>query len=286
MIPFSVSYRPAPLLFLATFLGMVFLLLGYAPADAGQSLYAVTTDNRLLQFDSANPCAILSDQFITGLEDEEAIVGIDFRPATGQLYGLGSSNRLYTINTSTAIATPVGAEPFVIPIQGKAAGFDFNPTVDRIRMITNTGQNLRAHPDTGAIVGFDTNLAYGENDSNEGVQPLAVGAAYTNPDNDPLTGTTLYDIDARLDILTTQSPPNSGTLNTVGSLSTATNVVLGFDIAPSGIAYAALKVNKKSSGGECGRSQLVSVNLTNGATTSLGFIGSDNPIRGLAAPAP
>ncbi len=268
-------------------LALSLLLLCFAiAADAGQSLYAVTTDNRLLQFDSANPCAILSDQFITGLQTDEAILGIDFRPATGQLYGLGSSNRLYIIATTTAVATQVGIDPFVIPVQGKAAGFDFNPTVDRIRMITNTGQNLRAHPDTGAIVGFDTNLAYAESDANAGVQPMAVGAAYTNPDNDPATGTTLYDIDARLDILTTQNPPNSGTLNTVGSLSTATNVLVGFDIAPSGIAYAALKVNKKSSAGKCGGSQLVSVNLTNGATTSLGFIGSDNPIRGFAAPAP
>jgi Domain of unknown function (DUF4394) len=263
------------------------LLFGFvAVANAGQTLYAVTTDNRLLQFDSENPCTILSDQFITGLQDDEAIVGIDFRPATGQLYGLGSSNRLYIISTATAVATAVGVDPFVIPIQGKAVGFDFNPTVDRVRIITNTGQNLRAHPDTGAIVGFDTNLAFAVNDANEGVQPLAVGAAYTNPDNDPLTGTTLYDIDARLDILATQNPPNSGTLNTIGTLGFSTNVLAGFDIAPSGIAYASLKVNKKSSGGECGRSQLVSINLTNGTATSLGFIGSDNPIRGLAAPAP
>jgi hypothetical protein len=264
----------------------LFLLSFAAVANAGQSLYAVTTDNRLLLLDSSSPCALLSDQFISGLQDDEAIVGIDFRPATGQLYGLGSSNRLYILSTSNAVATAVGTDPFVIPIQGKAVGFDFNPTVDRVRIITNTGQNLRAHPDTGAIVGFDTNLAYAENDSNEGVQPLAVGAAYTNPDNDPLTGTTLYDLDARLDILAIQNPPNSGTLNTVGSLGISTNVLAGFDIAPSGIAYASLKVNKKSSRGACGQSQLVTVNLTNGTATTLGFIGSDNPIRGLAAIAP
>ncbi|MCI0605706.1 DUF4394 domain-containing protein, partial [bacterium] len=265
MIPFFVRYRTAPSLLLL----VTVLLPGYgAAAYAGQSLYAVTADNRLLQFDSSNPCAILSDQLITGLQVDEAIVGIDFRPANGQLYGLGSRNRLYTISTSTAVAT-VGADPFVIPIQGKAAGFDFNPTVDRVRIITNTGQNLRVNPVTGAIVGFDTNLAYAVNDANEGVQPQAVGAAYTNPDNDPLTGTTLYDIDSRLEILTTQNPPNSGTLNTTGLLGATTSVLEGFDIAPSGIAYAALKVNKNFSSRECGGSQLVTVNLINGTATSL-----------------
>ena len=284
MTSFSIRCSPrAALLLIAT----IFLAFIYAAsANAGQTLYAVTTDNRLLVLDSANPCTILSDQFISGLQDDEAIVGIDFRPATGQLYGLGSSNRLYTISTATGVATPVGSDPFVIPIQGKAAGFDFNPTVDRVRIITNTGQNLRAHPDTGAIVGFDTNLAYAVNDANEGAQPQAVGAAYTNPDNDPATGTILYDIDSRLDILTTQNPPNGGALNTVGSLATNTSVVAGFDIAPSGIAYAAIKLNTKSDTRECGGSQLITVNLTNGTATSLGFIGSDNPIRGIAAPAP
>ncbi len=38
--------------------------------------------------------------------------------------------------------------------------------------------------------------------------PLA--AAYTDPDNDPATGTTLYVIDADLNALTIQAPPNNG----------------------------------------------------------------------------
>ena len=35
---------------------------------------------------------------ITGLQSGEAVVGIDMRPATGQLYGVGSSGRLYLID--------------------------------------------------------------------------------------------------------------------------------------------------------------------------------------------
>jgi hypothetical protein len=29
---------------------------------------------------------------------------------------------------------------------------DFNPVVDRIRIMSDAGQNLRVHPDTGAVV--------------------------------------------------------------------------------------------------------------------------------------
>ncbi|MCI0411223.1 DUF4394 domain-containing protein [bacterium] len=252
---------------------------------AGQTLYAITTNNTLVQFDSSNPCTIASAQSVSGLAEDEALVGIDFRPATGDLYGLGSSNRIYLINTSTGQATAVGTTEFAIPIQGKAVGFDFNPTVDRIRIVTNTGQNLRVHPGTGAIVGFDTNLAYAGTDANAGVHPVVVAAAYTNPDNDPATGTTLYDLDVRLNILAIQNPPNSGTLNTVGSLGADSNVLTGFDIAPSGTAYAALKITGQAST-DCGKSTLVTVNLANGSTTVLGVIGTEKSIRGLAAPAP
>ncbi len=253
-------------------------------ALADQVLYAVTTSNNLLQFDSAAPCTILSELAITGLQADEAIMGIDFRPATGQLYGLGSSSRLYTIDTITGGATPVGVVPFVIPVKGKAAGIDFNPTVDRVRIVTNTGQNLRIHPVTGVIVGFDTNLAFAVADLNNGIQPLVAAAAYTNPDNDPATGTTLYDLDARRNILAIQNPPNSGTLNTVGSVGINIKVLNGFDIASSGIAYAAIKSD--STDGQCGVSGLYTINLATGSATSLGFIGSPEVIRGLAAPTP
>jgi hypothetical protein len=268
------------------FLFLVALVFGVAPQAhaAHLSLYATTTSNRLVQFSAANPCLITSEQHITGLQDGESILGIDFRPATRQLYGLGSS-RLYVIDPATAIATAVGAAPFTPALEGSSFGFDFNPTVDRIRIVSNTGQSLRAHPDTGAVVAVDGRLAYAATDINAGSQPGVSGAAYTNPDTDPATGTTLYDIDATLDILATQNPPNAGALNTVGSLGLDTNDLVGFDINAAGAAYAALKVGKDGQkGANCGNSLLVSLDLTSGTATSLGYIGTSQPIRGLAAP--
>src|SRR6186713_1397243 len=50
----------------------------------------------LLTWDSASPNNIQSGVFVTGLQANETVLGIDFRPATGQLYALGSTSRLYT----------------------------------------------------------------------------------------------------------------------------------------------------------------------------------------------
>jgi hypothetical protein len=125
-------------------------------------------------------------------------------------------------------------------LDGNSFGFDFNPTVDRIRVVSNAGQNLRLNPDTGQIVDSDPNtpgvqsdsdLAYATGDSNQGQSPNVVGSAYTN-NVAGATTTTLYGIDSALDILVTQNPPNNGTLNTVGALGVNATGVVGFDVRP------------------------------------------------------
>lgn len=84
-------------------------LIGAAAVNAAQStgINAYVIDGgRLLGFNTATPGTILSDVPITGLIGGDVIVGIDFRPATGQLYGLGSvGGRLYTITPTTGAAT-------------------------------------------------------------------------------------------------------------------------------------------------------------------------------------
>ena len=54
---------------------------------------------------------------------------------------------------------------------GTSFGFDFNPAVDRIRIVSNTGQNLRFNPNDG-VVNVDGNLNPGT--------PSISAAAYTN----------------------------------------------------------------------------------------------------------
>lgn len=223
------------------------LLIGALPAgvsaDGGApaTLYALTTGNRLLRFASDRPQQITETLSVYGMQRGELLLGIDFRPANKQLYGLGSTSRLYAINLQTGFATAIGPGPFTPALQGTAFGFDFNPTVDRIRVVSDSGQDLRLHPDTGAVAATDKNLAYAPNDRNAGKTPRAVAAGYTNSVAGATT-TQLYVIDTAQDTLVLQNPPNDGVLNTVGALDVDTMDMVGFDIAPSGVAFAALTV--------------------------------------------
>ena len=238
-------------------------------------IYGVTTTNLLVSFNSGAPGTILSSVAITGLQAGETILGIDFRPATKQLYGLGSTSRLYTINLSTGAATAVGP-PFTPALSGTAFGVDFNPTVDRIRITSSSGQNLRLNPNNATAV-IDTNLAYAAADVNAGATPRVVGSAYTNNFSGATT-TTLYDIDSNLDILVNQNPPNNGTLNTVGFLGFNTSDLVGFDISRvSGTAFASLTAPAGAA------SQFFTVNLTTGAVTLVGTIGGGVPLNDISS---
>jgi hypothetical protein len=258
-------------------------------ADREQTIYGVTVFNNLVSFERASPNTIYSRVAITGLQANEQILGIDFRPSNGLLYGLGSTSRLYTINTTTGVATEVGVGPFSPLLSGTDFGFDFNPVVDRIRVVSDTDQNFRLNPDTGAVAATDPTLAYDASDANVGANPNVVGAAYTN---DVAGGgpTTLYGIDSNKDALVRigsvgGSPisPNTGLLFTIGPLGVNTGGFTGFDILSSGdTALAAITPPGFTF---TTFSTLYSINLTTGAATSLGEIGGANlpeSIRGMA----
>ena len=125
--------------------------------ERAEKAVAVTASNKLLKFNAGRPGRILATLNITGLQPSETLLGIDYRVAKDQLYALGSSGRLYIINEDTAAATVVGM-PFAVKLEGTQFGFDFNPTVDRIRLVGNNGQNLRLNPETGGIAAVDGNI--------------------------------------------------------------------------------------------------------------------------------
>lgn len=217
--------------------------LGSATIADAQKTYGLTTDNRLVSFDASDPTTLMSNVPIHGLaQANELVLGIDFRPRTGELYAIGSSNRLYKINPMTGMAMNVSGSPFTPALSGVEFGFDFNPTVDRIRLTSDNNQNLRLHPDTGQVVFVDGNLNYVAGDPNFGRTPRIVGSAYTNNQDGAMT-TTLYNIDSDLDALVIQNPPNAGGLMTVGSLGLDVSSLVGFDIVTFGandVAYAAM----------------------------------------------
>lgn len=264
------------------------LLSASLPTTAAEWLAGISAQGKLVMFPSDAPDEV-SVLRVRGLPKNERLLGLDLRPATGQLYALGSSSRLYTIQiakgASSATATAVGSEPFGTPLAGTRFAFDFNPTVDRIRIMSDSGQNLRAHPDTGAIAAVDAGLAYAAGDSGFATVPAVTACAYTNNDNDPLTGTVLFDLDAARGVLVRQDPPNAGTLNTVGPLGLAVAEVHGFDIAGSdGTAYASvlLRDGRKKDA----RPTLVTLDLATGTASVIGKIAGPRPLTSLTAIGP
>jgi len=204
------------------------------------------------------------------LQGGENILAIDFRPATGQLYGLGSSSRIYVINPATGLARAIGSEAFTPAINGSVAGFDFNPTVDRIRLVTNTGQNLRLNPETGAVMITDGSINGGV-----GGTPAIGAVAYTNSFAGAST-TILYDIDPVTDRLYRQDPPNNGTLVDVGPLGLPITNVGGFDISPDNSgSIASLEFD--------GKWELDYIDLATGKAQKLGDLPAGGVI-GLAIP--
>jgi hypothetical protein len=264
-------------LFLSTSLMLAASALIALPATAGELLVGSTSNNRLVVFSSDNPRHVKTLR-VRGLAPNERILGLDVRPANGQLYALGSTSQIYIIDLHQRVATPVGG-PFSPALRGDFFGFDFNPQADRIRIVSDADQNLRVNPDTGAVAGVDTELDYVAGDSGAGLDPGAVGAAYSNNDNDQATPTTLYDIDATRDTLVVQNPPNDGALTTVGSLGVTTphSLIVGFDIAASdGTAYALLRPEGSDS------PQLYRIDLTTGAASFIGQVGGLAPLTSLA----
>jgi hypothetical protein len=247
-----------------TSLALSALILASAPSVSKAALaYTIQNGTTLVRFDTAAPGAFTTVGNFSGATS--FVDGIDFRPANGLLYGYSFlANAVVTIDPSTAItslaSTPTTASTdFVL-------GIDFNPAADRLRLVNEADQNLRINVDTGATT-VDGTLAYLAGDPNFGVNPLISEVAYTNNDNNPATGTTLYYIDTGTNSLVSTTNPNGGALQTVGALGLDVINLIGFDIvtdpfAGTNSAFAILDTG--------GVSAFYSINLASGAATLLG----------------
>lgn len=261
------KFHQTILLHAVLFFGILSGVTGLKPSQAS-TIFGTTPfpDNQLVSFDSEAPGVLTLFAAITGLQVNEEIFGLDFRPATGELYAVTNQSRLYTLDPATGAATLVGSGPFSPTIMGFGVGFDFNPVTDLIRVVDQGDQNFRLNPDDGTVVATDTSL-------NPAPAAMA-GAAYTN--NFPgATTTTLFDIDAGTtpDLLLMQGgvdgipSPNNGTLTNIGNLGVSSSTSIGFDIEQgTGIAFAALELAPSPSG-------LFTIDLMTGAATLVGQIG-------------
>ena len=203
--------------------------------------YGLTADQRLICFKVDRPGVSRTLFSTVGLSAPDTILlGIDTRPSNGVIYGLGDGGGVYALDLVEG--RPILKSRLNTALDGRFFGMDFNPTVDRLRVVSDRGQNLRINVDTGAT----TVDAFVRNGATRASGVAAV--AYTNNDNDPSTATVLYDLDTVADQLATQIPPNDGTLVPVGLLGFRGNAEAAFDIdstvvdgkATDNMGYAAL----------------------------------------------
>jgi len=269
------------------------LAIGAAPAQAEEAV-GLVAGNTLVRFDTSTPGTIASAA-VTGLGANQSLRGIDVRPSTGQLFAeavaLGSANNsvvfTYSIDPATAQATLVGQTAAALAGAGDVpTGYDFNPAngstglpIDRIRYINTNDENARFNPTNGALAGNDTDLT-------PGATTDIIAAAFDRNTSGAVgsPATTLYEIDRNTSTLSIQGGPNGiqspnvGVVTDFAPLGVALTASsdAGFDISPTGGAFAALTV-----GGITG---LYTLNLNSGAAVTLvGAIGTGaSEVRSLA----
>lgn len=293
-----------------------------AETAAPSPAYGATASGRVLTFSLDRPLYV-SSRAISGLAAGDRVVGIDERPVNGALYavtkGTGGVGRVYTVDPATGRATSAFAlvapgrtaaaqagTPIVL--SGSEFGVDFNPAADALRIVSNTGQNLRALPSdrvAATVQRFagdtftDGPLSYAPIAAvPRPVEPGVNAAAYTNNDTNPATGTALFDIDAVTQRdLVAQDPPNDGTLTKVADLDLGVRQVQGFDIRGADEAYAVLGGIRLPAFLESILLQrqivptrvpvrLVSLNLATGAIGERGLIGTGSPLVGFTIDIP
>ncbi len=238
----------------------------------------LTSSDRLLSFDRAAPGTEVGAVAVKGLTSGETLLGIDMRPADGALYALSSSGTLYTLDPATGQATRKSA---LVALAGDSAPYaglvgtqfavDFNPAADRLRVVSDTGQNLRINVDTGETTTDGT------------ITPATTrvtAAAYTNSFAGTVT-TQLFGLDAAAGRLVLQDPPNDGVVNAGVPLGLVADAANGFDIDPrTNTGYAALRAG--------GATALYAIDLaaTGNAATRLADIPGGESVKGLALNAP
>jgi hypothetical protein len=189
-------------------------------------VYALTSDNAIYVLRPGYP----NYQRLGRVETEGGnLIGIDFRPADGKLYGLTDLGVLYTIPVSQ---TSVGQATRVSVMNPRFTGgfeavVDFNPVANALRVMGSNDQNRAVVNGTDgsnlSTTVAQTTFAYAQGDVNFGKDPEITGGAYNN-NFVGATATLFYTIDADLDTLVTiadktatgSSNTGGGKLQTIG----------------------------------------------------------------------
>ena len=260
--------------------------------QSGLDVIGLTDKGRLVSFSSVAPRQTRRLGKVGGLDGDQSLVGIDYRVQDGKLYGVGNSGGVYTIRPRRGNVWATKVSQLSVPLVGASFGVDFNPAANRLRVISDTGQNLRHNIDdplgTPAIgmTTTDGSLAF------PGVPPApatpafgVTAAAYTNNDLDANTSTTLFDIDtSALAQVEVQSPANAGLLAPAGKLTVTPTMWAGFDIYSNISSGSTMTNHAFAVLGVGGKTGLYQVRLLTGKAILVDTFRSNATVVDLAIP--
>ncbi|NRQ31187.1 DUF4394 domain-containing protein [Nonomuraea sp. NN258] len=255
--------------------------------SAAPRVTGLTTGGDLVAFRADNPANVTRIGKVTGLKDDTRVVGIDYRVQDGKLYAVGDKGGVYTLDRNARAAK---VSQLSVALDGASFGVDFNPAANRLRVISDTGQNLRHNLDDPNGAPAQGTTATDGRLTNPPVPPATTGAValgvtaagYTNNDLSANTATTLFDVDTTNDQVSLQSPANAGNLAPTGRLGVDSGADAGFDVysalrkgvTVSNSAYAALKVD--------GAYRFYAVNALTGAALQIGTFPASRQVSDIA----
>ncbi|WP_336206474.1 DUF4394 domain-containing protein [Nonomuraea sp. LPB2021202275-12-8] len=263
-----------------------------APAHAGSRTEApkvagLTSVGDLVVFQADDPRSATRIGKVNGLKGDTRVVGIDYRVQNGKLYAVGDQGGIYVLGAGARAAK---VSQLSVALDGKSFGVDFNPAANRLRVISDTGQNLRHNIDDPMGAPAAGTTATDGKLTNPPVPPATAGATaigvtgagYTNNDLSPATATTLFDVDTANDQVSAQSPANAGNLAATGKLGVDAGPVAGFDVhstlrkgaTVANQAYASLRVN--------GAYRFYRVDALTGAATQVGTFPAGRQVTDIA----
>jgi hypothetical protein len=233
-----------------------------APVTArGEQVYGVTVNDFLFTFDSSSPGVAQSSVEVSGLDANERVVAMDVQPGSHQLYALGSTGRLYTLDAVTGEATFIGRD-FGFALSGSNGGMDFNAASGALQLVSSSDHSLLLDTSRVAAITQGGMLGYRAGDAAFGMDPNITQIA-SRVDGD------LFGIDSGRNSLVRFGTLESGDVSTVGRLGIEATETGGFDISSlSGAAYAAFRPAGSAN------SVFYTIDLSTGVASPAGEFGS------------
>lgn len=265
-----------------------------APVAVGDTV-ALSASGKVLTFNRKDLSKLVSSLPIKGLKASENFLGLDVRPQDKLIYGVTNQGNIYTLDDSTGVATlkfPLtagaattatctgGAPAAFTVLSGSEFAIDFNPQADRLRLVSDTRQDLRINVTAAtANTTVDCPITYMAGTTSGTPKPTA--AAYTNSiAGATAASTALFYIDSGSDMLyaidtSNSMTANNGVIKPVGALGVNVTDINGFDIeGSSGTGFLVATVGSTTT--------LYTVNISTGAATAQINFAAGESLRGLS----